>query len=224
MKNYVALAALASTLVTAHGAVVFSDDFSEAPGTAIIGKSPDVGSAYTGGPALSVSASNTLSTVGAGRTIFGGFTSSLGAGQIITVSFDTLALNNSFSNGYAGLSLYVAGNERVFLGDGGGGTTWAVDAAAIGTAQLSADSTGTTSALFTYIYDTGAWTFTTASGVNLSGTASANEAFNELRVANGAGGDINVDNIRVDISAVPEPSAFALVGLGGLLAFARRRR
>jgi hypothetical protein len=55
-------------------------------------------------------------------------------------------------------------------------------------------------------------------------------AFSDLRVHSpaastaGAGG-ITVDNIVLEVISVPEPSAYALVGLGGLvLAAARRRR
>lgn len=227
VKNYVALAALASTLATAHGAVVFSDDFSEAPGTATFGKSPDIGQAYTGGFSAPVSAQNSYSTDLATGGLFGRFTSTLGAGQVITVSFDTLATGSFFTADWGGFSLYAGGNERVFLGDAGGSaanTFWAVDGAAIGPVVVSANNTEATSAIFQYYYNTGAWTFTTTSGVNLSGTAAANEAFNEFRIQSADNSNMNVDNIVIDISAVPEPSALALVALGGLAAFTRRRR
>jgi len=189
------------------GTVVFSDDFSETPGTLIVGKSPDVGSAWTGtGNGTAVSAANTLNTAGNARTLFGGFTA-LGAGQILTLTYDTLSFGGGSFNGYAGVSIFSGGsggNERVYTGDLGNANSWGVDGSALGNHAASPlDTTATTSATFTYAYDTGAWTFTTTSGVNLSGTGTANAALNTLRVANGSGGDIEVDNLVVDISPVP---------------------
>ena len=225
MKPLVAALAYTATLIgTSHAAVVFSDDFSEPDGTAIIGKAPDVGSAWTGtAPNITGGA---FDTTGAARAAFGSFSASLGAGDVLTLSYDTLALGNFFSGGYAGVSLYSGGNELVFTGDAGGSpgnTFWAVDGAATGL-NLSSDSTAATSVLFSYVYDTGAWTFSTTSGVNLSGTATANLAFDQLRVANGSGGDISVDNLVVNIDPVPEPAASVLLGLGVVgLAFTRRR-
>lgn len=206
----------------ASAAVVFSDDFSEANGTAIIGKAPDVGNAWTGNaPGITAGSFN---TTGAGREAYATFTGSLGADQVLTLSYETLSLPNFFSGGYAGVSLYTAGSERLFTGDAGGSGSnvfWAVDGNAFGL-NLSNDNTAATSVVFTYIYNTGAWTLTTNSGVNLSGTATANLAFDQLRVANGSGGDINVDNLVVDISPVPEPAAPLLLGLG-VFGFALRR-
>jgi hypothetical protein len=50
-------------------------------------------------------------------------------------------------------------------------------------------------------------------------------ALDQLRIANGGGADINVDNVVVDISAVPEPASMVLLGLGGIgLVLYRRYR
>jgi hypothetical protein len=58
----------------------------------------------------------------------------------------------------------------------------------------------------------------------LSGVGTADEALDTLEVHNNNGGDINVDNLLVDISPVPEPTSLALIGLGGLgFAIYRRR-
>lgn len=219
-----ALICTSSLIASARAAVVFSDDFSEADGTAIIGKAPDVGNAWTGN-APNITAGS-FNTTGAAREAYSTFTGGLGASEVLTLSYDTLALGNFFSGGYAGVSLYAAGSERLFTGDAGGvagNAFWAVDGNAFGL-NLSSDNTGTTSVVFSYVFDTGAWTFTTSSGVNLSGTATANVAFDQIRVANGSGGDINVDNLVVDISPVPEPSAPVLLGLGLIGLVCRRSR
>lgn len=218
------LAAFALLTPVSHAAIVFADDFSEADGTAIIGKAPDVGSAWTGN-APTVSGSSFDST-GAGREAYGNFTAPLAAGQTIRLSYDTLALsgNNFFSGGYAGVSLFVAGSEQAFTGDTGGAAFWGVDQPAVGGAHISTDATAVTSAVFNYAYDTGAWSFATASGVSLSGTGSAGVAFDRVRIANGSGGDIRIDNLSVEISAVPEPGSLALLGLSILGIGLRRRR
>lgn len=204
-------------LPVCKGAVVFSDDFSEAPGTLIIGKSPDVGGAWTGtGNGVTVSSVNSLDTAGISIQVFGGFTAALGAGQILTLQYDTLApasgtfLNNNTS--WAGVSLYTghttgtSGNERMFTGNPSAGF-WGTDGSAIGR-HFGTDNTEATHATFTYVYNTGAWTFSTASGYTTNGTGTANLALNAFRVGNGTS-YINVDNLVVDISAVPVVSFVA---------------
>jgi hypothetical protein len=210
-----------------HGALVFSDDFSEPAGTLIDGKAADIGGPWSETGGGTVSAAGTFDTTGAARTAFGGFTSALGAGQVLTLSYDTFALGNFFSGGYAGVSLYVGDSEQLFTGDLGSDTVWGVAQAVVGgedTPDPGGDATGETSATFTYDYDSGAWTFTTLAGVDMSGTGLPGAAFDQLRVANGSGGDINVDNITVDISAVPEPSIAVLSGLALASLGMRRRR
>lgn len=225
LRSLLATATLLSPTV-GHGAVVFFDDFSEAPGTAIDGKSADVGGPWSEPNGATVSGDGTLDTTGAGRVAFANFTSALGAGQILTLSYDTFALPNFFSGGYAGVSLYVGGSEQLFTGDLGGDTVWGLAQAVVGgdNPDPGGDTTGETSATFTYNFDSGAWTFTTLAGVDMSGTGVAGAAFDRLRVANGNGGDINVDNITVDISAVPEPSIAVLSGLALVGLGMRRRR
>jgi len=219
----IALAALAAPVCRA--AVVFADDFSEADGTAIVTKLPDVGQAWTGsGPNI---VGGTYDSSGAGRATYGKFTTVLGAGQALTMTYDVLPVggNNFFSGGggYAGVSLYVAGSEQAFTGDLGNNTFWGVDQAAVGGGHVSTDATLPATATFNYNYDSGAWSFTTTSGVNLSGIGAAGKAFDEVRIANGQGGDIHLDNLSISINAVPETSSLALLGLGGF-AFLRRRR
>ena len=214
-----------------QAAIVFQDDFSEADGTALNGKAPDIGSNWNvtvGSAGLNVNGGS-VDTQGAARAAFGGFTA-LGAGERLTLTYDTVATGGTFfTAGFAGVSLFVGGSggsEPFFTGDpgSGGAASWGVVGIGAGGDQITADTTVATSATFVYTYDTGAWTFTTTSGINLAGTGTANLAIDTLRFANGGGGDIAVDNFAVDISAVPEPSSSALLGLGGIALMLRRRK
>lgn len=223
-KTIIPLLCFVAAASTASAAIVFQDDFSEADGTDINGKAPDVGSNWsvTVGAPLNI-ASSRLDTSGAARNAFGDFTTSLSAGNILTMTYDTSALGNFFSGGFAGVSLYQGGVESIFTGDTGGDVFWGVVESGVGE-TISTDNTTATSATFTYTYDDGSWTFTTTSGVNLSGTMASSMDLDRLRIANGSGGDIAVDNLTIDISAVPEPSSTALLGLGGLAIMLRRRK
>jgi hypothetical protein len=169
-----------------------------------------------------------LDTEGDARTLFAALNTTLGAGEEITLTYDTLFLNNFSPEGYAGVSLYSGGSggtEQIYTGLVFNQAKWGVDGNGIGGAQPTEVPWGMTSVTLNYSYDTGAWTMTTTSGVNVSGIGTAGMDLDTLRVANGLGGDINVDNLKVDISPVPEPASLALFGLGGLgLAIYRRRR
>lgn len=192
---------------------VFLDTFSNAPGTAIIGQTPDVGlGALQGnsGGTLTITANHTLNTVGAARTVYGAFTSALGPGQQLSLSFNVLNFGPIFPNsqGFAGVSLYTnyssfsnnaTGNEEAFIGEPNGANQWGLDQATTG--ALNSGNTNTpATATFTYVYNTGVWTFTTSGGVNMSGTGVSYQAFNALRIANGNGGDIELSNLSVVIT------------------------
>lgn len=220
----VGLFSVACMVATSHAAIVFADDFSEPSGTAIIGKSPDIGSLWTStnGSDPLVSASNTLNTAGAARALFSSFTGTVGVGDRLTLSFDTQSFSDNF-NGYSGVSLYDSIGERIFVGNTDA-TGWGMDGNVTGNVPSNpVNNTAITSVTFTYLYNSGAWTLNTTGGVNLSGIGTPGVALNRLRVANGDGGDIQLDNLRVDVSAVPEPSSIALLGLGGLALLRRRR-
>jgi hypothetical protein len=192
-----------------RGAVVFSDNFSQAPGTAIVGESPTIGSAWTGnGNGVTVSSANSLDTSGLSIQVFGGFTAALGTGQIITLQYDTLApaagtflVNNTSWGGISLFSGYTggtSGTEEMFAGNPSAGF-WGTDGT-IGR-YFGTDTNEISRATLTYAYDTGAWTFTTATGYTNSGTGPAHYALNALRVGDGSA-YINVKDITVNISAV----------------------
>lgn len=176
-------------------------------------------------------------TDGYARTVYGGFTSALGAGEELTLSYNLVNFGQNFPNsgGYAGVSLYTGftsantdgnvngGSEQEFIGEPFNGNQFGLDGATTGL-QDSGNTTVPAIATFTYAYNTGAWTFTTSGGAGLSGTGVANQPFNAVRIANGSGADIDLNDLTVSISAVPEPSSFGLVGAGvGLLLAIRRR-
>lgn len=233
-----ALAVSAASLSDCKGATVFLDTFSQTPGTALAGSAADIGGTWFDGNGSGgdISAENSFNTSGAGRLLFDSFTSTLGAGQVLTLSYDTVspASTQLYNGCWAGVSLYSgytggnSGSEQMFLG-AVSQTSWGKDGGAIGGSEVGGDTVLVNHLILTYAYDTGAWTFT-SDGSTLSGIGTANLALNGLRIANGgtdgAGhyGDINLDSLTVDISPVPEPSSMALVGIGaGLLLIFRRR-
>ena len=238
-----ALAISSASLSVCQGATVFSETFSGTPGTAIAGTTADIGGTWYDGNGNGgvISAENSLDTSGNGRQLFDSFTAILGAGQMLTLSYDMVAptpsdeVGGPYNGCWAGISLYsgydgaAGGTEQMFAGLVST-TSLGKDGGAIGGAQGSGDTNQINHLVLTYAYDTGDWTFTSASG-SLSGTGTAALALNGLRIANGGTdgsghyGDINLDNVAVTFSAVPEPSSMALIGAGlGLMMVLRRRR
>ncbi|MDR3460128.1 MAG: hypothetical protein P4N60_22095 [Verrucomicrobiae bacterium] len=193
------------------GTVVFSDGFSQAAGTLIVGKAADVGGTWTqngtSANGLTISAVNSLNTQGNGRQVFNSFTASLGTGKVLTLSYDAVTPAAALANGWAGVSLYDGftsgsspGNEDMFAGDPSA-SAWGTDGH-IGR-FFGTDNMLNNHITLTYVYDTGAWTFSTTNGFSASGIGPAHYALNGLRVGNGGGADINLDNLTVDISPVP---------------------
>lgn len=247
-QKHLLIPALAISLLAVNaskGTTVFSDTFSQTPGTALSGIAADTGGTwYDGnGNGGSISAENSLDTSGNGRLLFNSFTATLGAGEVITLSYDMVPptpgdeVGGPYNGCWAGVSLYsgytggASGTEQMFEGLVST-TSLGKDGGAIGGAQGSGDNQMVNHLILTYVYDTGAWTFTSDNGT-LSGTGTAGLALNALRIGNGGSdglghyGDINLDNLTVDISPVPvpEPASMALFGLGGLgVALWRRRR
>ncbi len=218
-------AAVPAMSLHGHAATVFNEDFNAPDNTAIIGWTPAIGQAWTGSAdAESGIIAGSFNSSGISVFAHAYFTSALGTGQILTLSFETLPLASGtyFGSGYAGISLYQGESEIEFIGDLTGSTSWGLNGPIA--AVVTADTTAATTATFTYVYDTGAWTFTTGSGVDLSGTGQSQVEFDRLRLAQDVGSSIHVDNITVDISAVPEPSVALLSGTLLLGLGIRRRR
>lgn len=202
-----------------RGTIVFSDTFSQAPGTPVVGSTPDVGGVFTGsGP--NISAANTYDTDGGSFTAFSAFTSALGPGEIITLDYDTLVPEQGSANvftGWGGVSLFSGGsggNEEIFTGnsaDGSWGTDgstgfWINPATAPFSGNNHQQASGDTNVVnhihFTYNYSTGAYSFSTEN-TNYSGIAAAGQELDTLRIGNGAGDELNIDNLTVDISPIP---------------------
>jgi|GEM_PF-852350 len=189
-------------------------------GAGIIGQTPDIGlgtlEGQSGGT-LQITSNYSINTVGAARLVFGAFTSALGPGQEITLSYKVLDFGPAFPNsgGFAGVSLYtgyssysnnVVGNEEEFTGEPDNGNQWGLDGTTTGRFGTGGNTNTPATASFTYVYNTGAWTFTTSGGVNLSGIGVANQAFNAIRIANGSGADIDLNNLSVVISPATQVS------------------
>ena len=237
------LAVFALAANVSKGQTVFLDTFSGTPGSAIAGTAANIGGIwYDGnGNGGNISAENSFDTSGNGRLLFDSFTATLGAGQVITLAYDMVSptpgdeVGGPYNGCWAGVSLYSgytggsSGTEQMFEGLVST-TSLGKDGSALGGAQGSGDTSMINRLTLTYAYDTGAWTFTSDNG-SLSGIGTPDLALNGLRIGNGGSdgaghyGDINLTDLSVGISAVPEPASTALFGLGALgLALYHRRR
>jgi hypothetical protein len=213
-------------------ATIVFEDFTngDTSGAEIYGSTPLVGTVWTGNNdatliygttsgGVSEATPYSMYTDGAGRLLFGGFSNNhssliaLGSGQVLTLSWNGVGFGANWptSGGYAGVSLYTgytgaanSGSEQEFVGEPSGANQWGVDGATTGNHDNGSTNIPSV-ATFTYVYDTGAWTFTTTGAGTSSGTAVAHQPFNAVRIANGSGADIDLNTLVVDISAIATP-------------------
>lgn len=213
--------------VTAAGnaAVVFSDDFSNADGTAIAGQTPDVGSGtWAGGGGWQVNG-GALALVGGSDSVYGAFTDSLSAGETLTITFTTGSIAGFIGSSWAVVSLFDSGNsELAYIGDPGGPTTYWSMGGSIANVT-TADSSQANTATFSYAFDTGAWNFSTAGG-SYNGTGPTGCAIDHIRIASAGTSDSPAGNMKLEsiaVTIVPEPGS-AVLALVGALTLCRRRR
>jgi len=207
-----------------NASLVFADNFSYPDGTTLSGQTPPVGSGkWDGTDAWKVNG-GAVSLVDGGGAVLGRFISPLAAGQKLTLTYDTKEISGFLGDSWAPVSLYEGpDNERCYMGDlGGPGTYWAIGGPILNNTITTNDNSQANTAIFSYVYNTGAWTFSTNAG-SYSGTGTPGYALDRLRIASGGtgeGGNMKLDDITVSIASdtitsVPEPGS--LLALGGLL-------
>ncbi len=235
MKMRVIIVTLAACVVLGGGRsnaeTVFLEDFSTVSSAPLIGLAPTIGSAWSRQYGVDVTVNGAVDTYAAGWDSVGaiaGFTKTLGAGQTLSLTFDTLAGQGDFftsgNSGYAGISLFAGPNdEKVFLGKPGYTTYWGTDGA-IGQHTFDTIDNAAQQVHFDYVYDTGAWTYTVGNQ-SASGTTDASIPFDRLRIGSSDGNSepCDISLSLISVSVIPEPSSLALIGLICIAGFLRRR-
>lgn len=185
---------------------VFFDDFDEADGTALDGKLPAIGDGkWTASGGLLVQ-SGAVDTVGAARTAFGSLEQGLAAGETLEVTIVTAdTAGDFFSSGFAGVSLMAGGAEKLFVGDPiGASSAWVLEESGTQTATTSM-TTESRNLKLEYTFDSGLTRLTAVgSGLVAAFIATPGLALDQIRIANGSGGDIAVD--RLLAQTVPGPT------------------
>ena len=169
---------------------IFADDFS-VDGD-LHNQSADTGGVWSvNSGALSVFSGGVDTQNGntASKQAFASFSRALTANETLTLTLTTSATAGSFNTvGWAGISLYTGGTEQFFIGSPGLISGWGIGGIVNPAQQTSPLITGSAqTVIFTYAYDTGAWTFEVPGSADLSGTTTVNLALDTLRL----GADMN---------------------------------
>ncbi|MDB6076535.1 MAG: symbB [Akkermansiaceae bacterium] len=197
--------ALACTVASSSGQVIFSDDFTAADGTALPGRIPITGQAWTqpAGGAMTIQ-NGGINTAGGARTAFGNFAQTFdGTQRLLKLTIDFTAL--SHNDGYAGVSLYDGDNEHIFVGDLSGTNPSIGFQVNFGTAVYAVPTTAT--GVVTLLYDWQTGRTSLYPGTATTGTplgvllAAPNINFTRLRIQNGNGGDIAISSVSAEMQA-----------------------
>lgn len=214
-------------LLTAGAETIFSDDFSTAG--SLNGASTDTGGAWnvtSGSLSVSNGAVDTAgSSSGNPDMAFNYFTRALMADETLMFTFLTEESSGAFATtGWAGLCLYENGQERVFLGSPGGTAAWGIHWHTVDQVSTFVPSiTGEAqTAVFQYIFNTGAWTFT-VNGQQISGTTTSGLAFDQIRIGSDSYNYADVSVSEISVMAVPEPAAALSLAFGALVLGGYRR-
>lgn len=189
---------LGFTSLTCQAETVFEDDFSEANGTAINGKSPDIGSGTWWSDA-SANQVNAGAFTPSGGNASVSFSRALVSGEFVTISIDAGAGSSFRAGGWTGVTMQPwGGGGNVSVGDTGSNNEWVNT----GTDSSTSDSSAPNTVTITYAYDSGAWTIETSDLPGFaSGTITAGLAMRELKFWDDGsdGSAIEYDSITVDI-------------------------
>lgn len=219
------LATLFAATAAGNAAVVFSDDFSHADSTVLAGQAPDVGAGtWTGGGGWQVNG-GALALVGGADSVYGAFTDTLSAGETLTITFTTGSITGFLGSSWAVVSLFDSTSELAYIGDPGGPTTYWSMGGSIANVTTT-DSGQANTATFSYVFDSGAWSFSTAGG-SYNGTGTKEYAIDHIRIASAGTSDSPAGNMKLDgitVTIVPEPGSALLAAMGGLAILRRRAR
>lgn len=236
-SRYLCLAVCHCVYSLSFGVIVFQDDFNGTNGTA---STPETGGSWTTGKYKITG--NALDSRTSADFMSAAFTRTLGAGEILTLTFTTSG--GAFKADEAlGFTLYdqdTAGEglRNASVGKQAQGTVWLGHPGFGSGTALSSDIGVVATLTYTYTFDTGAWTLHATDGMNsdlVSGTDTAGHAMNSLQFMDRTTSPHNasndsfllIDSVSADISAVPEPATTAvLLGLGalGVVLYRRRKR